>query len=65
MPRSWNLRTFSLILIAFATIQSFSSQSNGISAIRSSINGPTALALDNKGHLYVIEGQEDQFVALI
>jgi len=60
MPRSWNLRTFSLILIAFATIQSFSSQSNGISALRSSINGPTALALDNKGHLYVIEGQEDR-----
>ena len=47
-----------LVLVAFATIQS--PQSKKISAISSSINGPTAMALDNNGHLFVIEGEEDK-----
>jgi sugar lactone lactonase YvrE len=49
-----------LVLVAFAANGLSSSQANQVPAIRSSINGPTALALDNNGHLYVIEGEEDR-----
>jgi len=49
-----------LVLVAFAANGSPSSGMNRASAIKSSINGPTALALDNNGQLYVIEGEEDR-----
>ena|SRR5450631_515565 len=49
-----------LLLVALAANGSSSSRMNRVPAIKSSINGPTALALDNNGHLYVIEGEEDR-----
>jgi trimeric autotransporter adhesin len=49
-----------LLLVALAANGSFSSRMNRAPAIKSSINGPTALALDNNGHLFVIEGEEDR-----
>jgi trimeric autotransporter adhesin len=49
-----------LLLVAFAANGSSSSRMNRVPAIKSSINGPTALALDNNGHLYVIEEEEDR-----
>jgi sugar lactone lactonase YvrE len=49
-----------LALAAFAANGLSSSHVNRVPAIRASINGPTALALDNNGHLYVIEGEEDR-----
>src|ERR1700681_78188 len=49
-----------LLVVAFAADGSPSSPKNRVPAIRSSINGPTALALDNNGHLYVIEEEEDR-----
>jgi trimeric autotransporter adhesin len=49
-----------LLLVAFAANGSPSSRMHRVPAIKSSINGPTALALDNNGHLYVIEGEEDR-----
>jgi len=52
--------SIALALVAFAANGPSSSQVNRIPAIRSSINGPTALALDNNEHLYVIEGEEDR-----
>lgn len=47
------MRTFPFLLFVCSLVPS-------VPAIRSSINGPTALALDNNGHLYVIEGEEDR-----
>lgn len=49
-----------LVLVAFAARGSPSSRMNRVPAIKSSINGPTALALDNNGHLFVIEEEEDR-----
>jgi trimeric autotransporter adhesin len=49
-----------LALVAFAVSQPSSPQPNPIPAIKSSINGPTALALDSNGHLYLIEEEEDR-----
>jgi trimeric autotransporter adhesin len=49
-----------LLLVALAANGSSSSRMNRAPAIKSSINGPTALALDNNGHLFVIEGEEDR-----
>jgi sugar lactone lactonase YvrE len=49
-----------LFLVTFASNGSPSSRTNRVPAIKSSLNGPTALALDNNGHLYVIEGEEDR-----
>ena len=49
-----------LLLVALAANGSSSSRMNRAPAIKSSINGPTALALDNNGHLFVIDGEEDR-----
>ena len=49
-----------LLLVAFAANGSPSSRMHRVPAIKSSINGPTALALDNNGHLFVIEEEEDR-----
>jgi len=49
-----------LLLVAFAANGSPSSGMHRVPAIGSSINGPTALALDNNGHLFVIEEEEDR-----
>lgn len=51
------------ILVIFAAVAADGrspSQANQIPAIKSSINGPTALALDDNKHLYVIEEEEDR-----
>ncbi|MGA3092690.1 MAG: hypothetical protein ABSD75_29180 [Terriglobales bacterium] len=47
-----------LLLVAFAANGTSSSRPNQASAIKSSINGPTALALDKNGYLYVIEEED-------
>jgi len=49
-----------LLLVAFAANGSPSSRMHRVPAIKSSINGPSALALDNNGHLYVLEEEEDR-----
>jgi len=53
-----------LLLVAFAANGSPSSRMSRVPAIKSSLNGPTALALDNNGHLYVIEGEEDRIARI-
>ena len=54
-----------LVLVALAANGSPSSPKNRVPAIKSSLNGPTALALDISGHLCVIEGEQTEFTALI
>jgi hypothetical protein len=49
-----------LVLVALAANGSPSSPKNRVPAIKSSLNGPTALALDINGHLQVIEGGQDR-----
>jgi sugar lactone lactonase YvrE len=52
--------SIALVLVVIAPNGLSSSHASRTPAIRASINGPTALALDNNGHLYVIEEEEDR-----
>jgi hypothetical protein len=47
-------------VVALAVNGPVSSHADQIPATKSSINAPTAIAVDSSGHLYVIEGQEDR-----
>ena len=53
------------VLVPLAANGSPSSPKNRVPAIKSSLNGPTALALDINGHLQVIEGGKTEYTALI
>jgi sugar lactone lactonase YvrE len=50
--------------VVISIIQPSSSQSDRISGAKASIDGPTALALDNNGHLYVIEEEQDKVLRI-
>jgi sugar lactone lactonase YvrE len=60
------LRTQQWLLVALclwngsSVARSEKSVSSGTAATRTPINGPTALAVDKRGHLFVIEGEEDR-----
>jgi hypothetical protein len=57
MSRVTDWLSIAPVFVSFAASGTSSSQTNRVLAITSSINGPTALALDDTGHLYVIEGE--------
>ena len=57
MSRVTDWLSIAPVFVSVAARGTSSSQTNRVLAITSSINGPTALALDDTGHLYVIEGE--------